>query len=271
MSPTRSSERVEGDDVTLEVHVDGEGPALVVLPSYGRGAGKDFDLFARKVSSAGFKVLRPEPRGIAGSRGEMEEISLHDQADDVALTIRQLSDGRAFVLGHAFGHGIAKTLAADYPSLAYGVILAAAQCSSVPPEISRTPHVACDLSAPTEERLAALRKAFFAPSHDASIWLDGWYPETMRMQVSSVSRTQAQEFSSAGFAPLLEIIPDSDPFKPRAYWGELRQQLGERVTTVVVADASHALFPEQPERVADVVIEWCRTQISAHKTSKERG
>jgi pimeloyl-ACP methyl ester carboxylesterase len=192
----------------------------------------------------------------------MDGLSLHDQADDVALVIHELSDGKAVVLGHAFGHGVAKTVAADYPSLVSGVIVAAAQCSSVSPEIEQTPHQACDLKAPTEERLAALRKGFFAPNHDVSIWLNGWYPETMQMQVSSVSRTPANDFWGAGSAPLLEVIPDSDPFKPRPYWGELRQQLGDRVTTETVANASHALFPEQPDQVADVVIAWCDHLLS---------
>jgi pimeloyl-ACP methyl ester carboxylesterase len=261
MAETTQSHRVEGKGVTLEVYADGSGPALVVLPSYGRGGGEDFDVFASIVSAVGFKVLRPQPRGVSGSKGRMDGLSLHDQADDVALVIRELGDGKAVVLGHAFGHGVAKTVAADYSPLVSGVIVAAAQCSSVPPDIERTPHQACDLNASTEERLAALRKGFFAPSHDASIWLNGWYPETMRMQVSSVGRTSANDFRDAGSAPLLEIIPDSDPFKPREYWGELRQQFGDRVSTEIVADASHSLFPEQPHRVAEIVIEWCQRLV----------
>ncbi len=259
MQPNRRSQRVDGPNATIEVHVEGEGPGLVVLPSYGRGVGEDFDAFASRVSAAGFTVLRPEPRGIAGSRGPMEGISLHDQADDVALVIHHLSNGKAFVLGHAFGHAVAKTIAADHPSIVSGVILAAAQCSAVPPEISQTPHIACNLAATREDRLAALRKGFFAPTHDPGIWLEGWYPETMRMQVGSVSRTRVGDFWGAGSAELLEIIPDSDPFKPRQYWGELRRQLGDRVTTAIVPNASHALFPEQPEHVAEAVIEWCRS------------
>jgi hypothetical protein len=38
-----------------------------------------------------------------------------------------------------------------------------------------------DLTLPDAERLAALRLAFFAPGHSASIWLTGWYPDTLRM------------------------------------------------------------------------------------------
>jgi pimeloyl-ACP methyl ester carboxylesterase len=258
MAKDRVGEFVDGDGVTLEVYVEGAGPALVVLPSYGRDGGEDFDYFAGKVSAAGFMVLRPQPRGTAGSKGKMEGVTLHDLGADIAMVIRKLGAGRAIVLGHAFGNGVARVIAADHPSLVRGVILAAAQCSSVDPEISKTPHQACDLAAPNEKRLAALRRGFFASGHDASIWLQGWYPETMKMEVSSASTVPPSEFWTAGSAPVLEIIPDADPFKPRACWEELRQQLGSRVTTEVVHDASHALFPEQPDRVVDAVLAWSR-------------
>ncbi len=262
MAQNRRSELVHGTDVTLEVYVDGTGPALVVLPSYGRDGGADFDYFASKVGAAGFTILRPQPRGIAGSKGKMDGLTLHDLAADIALVTRSLGAGKAIVLGHAFGNGVARMIAVDHPSLVQGVILAAAQCSSVPPEISKTPHQACDLNAPVEERLAALRRGFFAPNHDPSIWLQGWYPETMQMQVSSAGTVRMSEYWAAGSAPLLEIIPDADPFKPRECWEELRHQLGNRVTTEIVTDASHALFPEQPDRVANVVIAWCRRLMS---------
>ena len=91
----------------------------------------------------------------------------------------------------------------------------------------------------------------------------------MQMQVSSVARVPISEFWAAGSAPLLEIIPDTDPFKPRECWEELRHQLGNRVTTEIVTDASHALFPEQPDRVADVVIAWCQRQMPTSRTAPQ--
>ena len=75
-------------------------------------------------------------------------------------------------------------------------------------------------------------------------------------------------FWAAGSAPVLEIIPEADPFKPREYWGELRQQLGNRVTTEIVSHASHALFPEQPDKVTDVVIAWCRRLIGDEQAGR---
>jgi hypothetical protein len=53
------------------------------------------------------------------------------------------------------------------------VILAAASGKTVAPEVNTAPMRAGDLSLPDDERLAALRLAFFAPGQDASIWLAG--------------------------------------------------------------------------------------------------
>jgi hypothetical protein len=56
----------------------------------------------------------------------------------------------------------------------------------------------------------------------------------------------------------LEIIPAADPFKPRASRGDLRHQFDSRMTIEIVANASHAFFPEQPDRVAEAAVAWCR-------------
>ena len=55
---------------------------------------------------------------------------------------------------------------------------------------------------------------------------------------------------------MLEVFGALDPFKPSAYWHELQEQFGERVTSVMIEDASHALFPEQPDKVAQAMLPW---------------
>jgi pimeloyl-ACP methyl ester carboxylesterase len=129
-----------------------------------------------------------------------------------------------------------------------------AQASTTAEEIGKTPFIAGDTSAPEAERLAALRKAFFAPNHDASIWLRGWYPETLKMQHAALKAVPSSDYWASGSVLLLEVIPSCDPFKPKAYWQELRNQFPDRVTTVVIDNASHALFPEQPDMVASAVL-----------------
>ena len=251
---------VSAGGVTIETYVQGNGPSIVMLPSTGRDGADDFDRVAARLAAAGFRVLRPQPRGIAGSTGPMRGVSLHQLGDDVALVIDRLGGGRAVIVGHAFGHFVARMTAVDHPAAVRGVVLAAAAASSYP-AVASAPATAGNPALPEAERLAALQLAFFAPGHDARPWLQGWYPGTQRMQADSREKAgvQQSDWWSAGTAPLLELIPDSDPFKPRDKWGEMAAAYGTRVSTVVIPDASHALFPESPDAVADAIIAWVRT------------
>jgi pimeloyl-ACP methyl ester carboxylesterase len=257
----RHAEMVTGGDVVIETLVEGAGPAVVMLPSSGRDGAEDFDVVAARIAAAGFKVLRPQPRGIMGSQGPMTSVSLHELAGDVVMVIDRLGDGRAVIVGHAFGHFVARMAAVDHPAAVRGVVLAAAAASSWAPDIAATPYKSGDLSLPDEERLAALRLGFFAPGHDPAPWLKGWWPAAQRMEADSREKAgvKQSDWWGAGAAPLLELIPADDPFKPRDKWDELAKTYGSRVETVVIPDASHALFPEQPAAVADAVIAWVRT------------
>src|SRR5262245_42699971 len=113
-APTRTV--IARGDVRIEVLAQGQGSLVVLLPSLGRGAA-DFDAVAERLADAGYRVLRPQPRGIGGSRGPLAGIDLHDCAADVAAVIAQGNNGPAFVVGHAFGNRVARMLATDRPEL----------------------------------------------------------------------------------------------------------------------------------------------------------
>ena len=59
------------DDVRIEVIAEGSGPLVVLLPGRGRGS-EDFDEVAAGLAKAGFRVLRPQPRGAGQSKGPMK-------------------------------------------------------------------------------------------------------------------------------------------------------------------------------------------------------
>ena len=252
----RKSEMVRSGDVAIEAYVDGAGDAFVILPSYGRDGGVDYDGITSQLTSDKWHVIRPQPRGIAGSLGPMEGLSLHNLASDVAMCIRVLAKGPAVLLGHAFGNILARVVTTDYPDLVRAVILASAEASKVPEDIAKTPMIAGDLTASRANRLAALRKAFFAPDHDASVWLEGWYPATLKMQHAAAQKTGLRESWACGNVPLLQIIAEQDPFIPKAFWNEMQDEFGTRVTVSHIGNASHALFPEQPALVADAILPW---------------
>src|SRR5262245_31615774 len=114
MTAKRVRELARYNDVAIDVIVDGMGPAIVLLPSLARDS-EDYDEVAGGLAAAGFRVLRPQPRGICGSRGPTTGISLHDLARDIAEVIATLGGGSAVVVGHAYGNWVARMTAVDYP------------------------------------------------------------------------------------------------------------------------------------------------------------
>jgi pimeloyl-ACP methyl ester carboxylesterase len=170
---SRQSEIVTAGAASIETYIDGHGPTIVVLPSYGRDGGQDFDPLTATIAQSGYRVLRPQPRGIARSSGSMTGVGFDDMANDDAAVIDALAHGPAVVLGHAFGNFVARATAVHHPDHVTGVILAAASGKTVDPEVNSAPMRAGDLALSDDERLAAVRLAFFAPGHDASGWLAG--------------------------------------------------------------------------------------------------
>jgi pimeloyl-ACP methyl ester carboxylesterase len=257
----RIKEIVAYDDVRIEVIAEGRGPLIVLLPSRGRAA-EDFDEVAAGMAKAGFRVLRPQPRGAGGSRGPMEGLSLHDFARDTAAVIRHEGGDAAVIVGHAFGNWVARMTAVDHPQLVRGVVIVAAAAKAYPAgfagakELSEAVRKSGDMGLSDTERLNYLRLAFFAPGNDAGVWLKGWYPQVDEAQFAAGRATKQSEWWSGGTAPLLDLQGALDPFKPHAVMNETREEFGERATVVVIPDASHALIPEQPEAVVAAIVGW---------------
>lgn len=258
---------VDRGAVHIEVIAQGLGPVLVILPSLGRGA-EDYNVVATLLAEDNFRVLRPQPRGIGRSTGPMTGQTLHDLAADIAAVIEHEHSGPAIVVGHAYGHFVARTLATDRPGLVRGVVLAAASPGKVPkgvneppvkPEIRQAIKEAGDLSLPEAERLRALQLAFFAPNHDAHVWLTGWHPETEKMENEASAATPVDQWFAAGTAPILDLQAQDDAVAQPKFRGVLKAALDDRVTVVVIPDAGHALAPEQPEAMANAIAAFART------------
>jgi pimeloyl-ACP methyl ester carboxylesterase len=245
----------------IEVIAEGSGTVLVLLPSSSRDS-EDFDHVAAAFARAGLRVLRPQPRGMGGSTGPLEGLTLHDYARDVAAVIEHENAGPVVVLGHAFGQWIARTLAADRPDLVRGVVLAAAAAKSSRPELRDALAKCVDTSLPEAERRAALRVAFFAPGHEPPPeWLSGWHPAASKSQRAASAATPQEEWWTAGSAPVLDLQGARDPWRPRETVDDFRRDLGaDRVTVEVIEDCSHAMFPEQPEAVLRAVLQWLRRE-----------
>lgn len=245
-------------EVTLDTIDEGKGPLIVLLPSSARDS-EDYDQLAQDLASSGFRVIRPQPRGAGESKGPTSGLTLHDLADDVALSIEKSGDGRAIVVGHAFGNWVARMTAVDHPELVRGVVIAAAASKNYPKDLLVSLREAGDPMLPDETRLKALQTAFFAPGNDPSSWLKGWHPDIAAYQRPIIADPKEDEWWSGGSAPILDLQALQDPFRPRSTADDLRKQFGDRVTIATIENASHALIPEQPQAVATEIATWANS------------
>jgi len=256
----RSHVLLPHDGAQIDVIVDGEGDAVVLLPSSQRGS-DDLDAVAERIAAAGHKVLRPQPRGIGKSTGSLTDLTLHVLAADVAATIKALGNGRAVVVGHAYGHYVARVTDLDHPALVRGVVMAASGSASATsaPALPKALDVAADARQPEAARLAALQLAFFAPGNDPRAWLDGWHPELAKAYRAAAKVPARASWWPVTHAPVLDLQAEQDPWRPVDSRAEVVDALGAKASVVVVRKASHALFPEQPKAVAEAIVKWMAT------------
>lgn len=251
------------DIAVIEVLAQGAGPLVVMLPSLGRGA-EDFDPIADAVAASGFRVLRPQPRGIGASHGCAYQ-NLEDCAEDVAAVIEAdhatgASSGPAFVAGHAFGNRVSRLLATDRPYLVAAVSLIAANVGHAPspPPVRSAIRNSANTDLDRETRLEALRFAFFAPGNDPEAWLDGWYPQVLAVQRAAGDRTSRKRDYAGGGKPILYLQPSHDPLAHVEDAEIFQRENGQRVKVVIVPNASHAAIAEQPDFIARELIAYAR-------------
>jgi len=245
---------VEAPGARLHVRVAGAGADVVLLPSLGRGS-EDFVRLATDLVAAGFRVVLPEPRGIAPSVALARPATLHDLAADVAQVIRALGAPPVTVLGHAFGNRVARTLASDHPALVRQlVLLACGGIVPIAPDVQRSLGACFALDLPEAERLAHIARAFFADARNAPLWRDGWHPQVAAFQGAATRATPVDEWWLGGEKDVLILQPAYDAVAPAENARLLAEPLGARARIVEIADAGHAALPEQPEAIARAVI-----------------
>jgi pimeloyl-ACP methyl ester carboxylesterase len=245
----------------VEYRIEGTGPAILMIPSLGRGA-SDFDDLARRLVAAGFTAIRPEPRGIGKSTGPLNDITLHDLAADAAAVIEAVGGKPVTVIGHAFGQRVGRTLAADRPDLVKAMIMVAAGGKASPkPGAEEALFGSFRLDRPLEKRMQDVKFAFFAPGNDPSVWRDGWYPDVARAQAVASRATPVEGWWNAGSTTTLLVIQGlQDVVAPPENGHMMKAEMGARLELVDIDGAGHAMLPEQPEKIAAAIVSFARKQ-----------
>ena len=251
---------IQVDDGELDVTVVGEGPLVVFVPSLGRGK-DDFDHLARACADAGFRAACPEPRGIGATTAPLANVTMERLAIDIAGVIDGLGASTAQIVGHAFGNRVARMTATEFPDRVDGVALLACGGAVQPaPEASAALLGVFDESLSPERHLDHVRTAFFAYGNDPAVWNDGWHTNVAMRQIIATREQEVEHWWEAGKAPVLIVHPSADVIAPIANAHDIVDRLGDRAELVTIANAGHALLPEQPDELASVLVDWLRRE-----------
>lgn len=248
--------------VHLEVFQKGKGIPILMHPSLGRAA-QDFEDLGNHVVDAGYRVVLINPRGIGDSIGPLKDVTLRDLGADVWLVADSLQIERAFVLGQNFGNRVSRTVSALRPDRVIGLMLLAAGGEVEPSqdvwaEFSRV----FDANLPPERHLQAVARSFFASGNDASVWREGWFSQTAQLQAAAAKRTDFSQIYFGGTAAVLVIQGLDDKIAPpQNAWNFVTRRPNARL--VAFPNMGHAMLPEQPEAIANAVINFMQSQPEA--------
>jgi pimeloyl-ACP methyl ester carboxylesterase len=241
-------------DAAVEVEFQGSGDPVVLLPSLGRSCA-DFALLSRSLCEGGFRCMGINPRQIGNSRGCLSGITLHDLARDVADVIVGLEAGPAHIVGHAFGNRVARCLATDRPDLVRRLILMAAGGRFPPEPEARDAMIRILTESLTPlERMTLMQSALFADSTNVQAWSDGWWPRVALAQIKAAKATSVEEWWAGGTAPMLVVQGLADRLAPPANGRALQDEFQHRTRLVELENAGHAMLPEQPVAIANIVL-----------------
>lgn len=222
---------------------------VVLIPSLGRPA-SDFALLERDLEFAGFHPISIDP--LPSWSGEP---TLHDLARWVVEFLDERAIDRFHLVGHAFGNRLSRCITADFSSRVESLTLLAAG-GLVDPE----PHIwhaltkCFDMSLSAAEHLSYVQEAFFADGNDARVWSDGWMPEVMRYQRGAVQRTSRDEWWPAQVNRVLVVQALQDAIAPVENGRRYKLESAPHAQLVEIANAGHAMLPEQPHAISDAVV-----------------
>jgi len=234
---------------------------IIALP-WGGGTAIGYRYLGPLLADAGYRLIALNPRGVSGSTGALEELSLHDYADDVAAVITLLELDQVHMMGWALGNRVARAVATDHSRLVATVTLIAAG-GTVRPLVSmqNAGRLFGDPDLSQEQQLAFARELMFAEATPTAIvkeFVDnlGYFREASAARSGANRATPVEQWWAGGTAPMLIVQGLDDKIAPPQNGVLMQEQFGERIQVVNLKDAGHAMGLEKPQAVSAAVIKF---------------
>ena len=238
---------------------DSRDELILALP----GSGGDYSRYQRLaplLAEAGYHTIVINQRGIMGSSGNLEELTLSDLAADVIAIADTLQAEKFHMMGWAFGNRTSRMLATEYPDRVASLTLIAAgglvPALTQPGELSR---LLGEADLPLAEKIRLARRTLFSPATDHSLLQDyatnlRYWPDARRAQRSANLNTPVERWSAGGEGPVLMVMGEDDLTAPVENGHLMKQRHGERLELAIIPEAGHVVGLEKPHEALAAIV-----------------
>jgi pimeloyl-ACP methyl ester carboxylesterase len=198
---------VKSDGIEIEVFEFGKGPETLIMAAGNGRPAAQLDNLAKGIAANGIRVITYNYRSLGASTGPIEELTLHDYANDLWRVADALGLKKVHLAGKTYGNRVVRTASQDKPDRVSGVILIGAG-GAVPPsaETMALYKRYTDPNIPKDEWLKLQGQLMYAPGNEHLAALDaeqGEYPALAAAQVKASDATPPEEWATGGTAPML--------------------------------------------------------------------
>lgn len=241
----------------------GTNETIVALPGSGGDVTRYRDI-GPSLAAAGYRLIAVNQRGIMGSTGALDNLTLHDYAADVAAIIDALGVQKAHLIGWALGNRTARVVATDFPEKVASITLIAAGGLAAPLTApGELGELLGNAQLPVPDKLRLARRTLFSPATPESVvqeyvnTLQYW--DAARASQTEASRnTPLEEWWAGGFGPMLIVQGLDDKTAPPENGRQMLAEFPDRITLVNLENAGHLMGMEQPQETAEAIIEFLR-------------
>ncbi len=242
----------------------GSGELILALPGSG-GDHSRYKLVGPLLAEAGYHTVVINQRGIMGSTGRLDDLTLRDLADDVIAIADHFAVEKFHMMGWAFGNRTSRMLATVYPERVASLSLIAA--GGLVPALTEPGELAELLSNPEltqAEKIRLARRTLFSPAASDELVIDyvdnlQYWPDGRRAQRGAGRSTPVELWAAGGTGPLLMVMGEDDLTAPVENGHIMKTNQGDRLTLVIIPEAGHTVGLEKPQATAAALLEFLKS------------
>jgi pimeloyl-ACP methyl ester carboxylesterase len=261
---------ISDGDVSIETFIYGEGrDTLIIAAGNGRPAAQLEEL-ASNIAASGIQVVTYNYRGIGDSKGQIDDITLLDLAQDVWRIADAMGLTTVHLAGKTYGNRVMRAAAADKPARTLSITLIGAGGEILPSEEIQAKYWRyVDPATSRKEWQALQAELMFAAGNEHLASRSnalGSYPELAAAQIKASNATPKGEWAHGGTAPMLVLTCLDDQIAVPENALSLAKSR-PNTWMVGIPGCGHNMIYERPEALSRLIVDY----ITQHTTAGHQG